>query len=180
MAVIPDAGAPSPDENEPTGTALDLTPRSAPPATRRRWPAVAVIVAVVAGLGFVATRALSDATLFFYNADEAVAKRDELGADRFRLQGTVVDGSIEETPEGVAFTVAFNGVQVAVAHRGDPPELFRPGMPVVLEGRWSADGEVFTSDRMLVKHDEQYDAKHPDRIAEAESGGTAPAAPTAP
>lgn len=174
MAVTPDPEVSSAGPGAPEGAALDLTPRAAPPLRRRRWPAYLVIGVVVVALGLVATRALSDATLFFYNADEAVAKRGQLGTDRFRLQGTVVDGSVEETPEGVAFTVAYNGVQVAVAHRGDPPELFRPGMPVVLEGRWSPDAEVFTSDRMLVKHDEQYDAEHPDRIAEAEEGGAAP------
>ena len=28
------------------------------------------------------------------------------------------------------------------APRGDPPELFKAGIPVVLEGRWAADGDV--------------------------------------
>ena len=180
MAVTPDPAARGCDPGGSEGAALDLTPRSVRTLRRRRWPAFAVIGAVVVALGFVATRALSDATLFFYNADEAVAKRDELGAERFRLQGTVIDGSVEETEDGVAFTVVHNGVQVAVTHRGDPPELFRAGMPVVLEGRWSADGEVFASDRMLVKHDEQYDAEHPDRIPRAEEGGSAPPAPQRP
>jgi cytochrome c-type biogenesis protein CcmE len=162
----------------PAGSSgLDLTPREAPPRRRRRWPAYLVIGLVVLGVGFVATRALSDATLFFYNADEAVERRDDLGTDRFRLQGTVEDGTIDEIPNGVEFAVVFNGVEVHVAHQGDPPELFQVGMPVVLEGRWdptatTRDGQpVFSSDRMLVKHDEQYDAENPDRVQEADEGG---------
>jgi cytochrome c-type biogenesis protein CcmE len=134
-----------------------------------------IIVLVVGALAFVATKALSDAALFFYNADEAVAKRDELGDSRFRLQGTVQDGSIVNTGDGVDFVVAFNGVSVAVSHRGDPPELFDEGEPVVLEGRWDRSVDVFASDRMLVKHDEQYDAVNQDRIREAEQGGSVPA-----
>ena len=159
---------------------LDLTPRQVGTRRRRRWPAFLVVGLVVLGAGFVATRALSDATLFFYNADEAVEQRDELGQDRFRLQGTVEDGTIEEIPNGVEFAVVFNGVEVHVAHQGDPPELFRAGMPVVLEGHWdptatTADGlPVFSSDRMLVKHDEQYDAENPDRLEEADQGGQVP------
>ena len=43
---------------------------------------------------------------------------------------------------GVTFTVKFNGVEVPVHHEGDPPELFEPGIPVVLEGRWASSGEV--------------------------------------
>jgi hypothetical protein len=53
-----------------------------------------VIVLILGALAFVATKALSDAALFFYNADEAVAKRDELGDSRFPAQGTVMDGTI--------------------------------------------------------------------------------------
>jgi cytochrome c-type biogenesis protein CcmE len=132
-------------------------------------------VLVIAALAFVATKALSDAALFFYNADEAVAKRDELGDSRFRLQGTVEEGSIVNTGDGVDFVVVFNGVEVAVHHRGDPPELFDEGEPVVLEGRWDRTVDVFDSDRMLVKHDEDYDAENQDRIREAEQGGSVPA-----
>lgn len=151
---------------------LDLTPRRAPkPRARRGW-AIVVIVLVLGALAFVATKALSDASLFFYNADEAVAKRDELGDSRFRLQGTVESGTIVETGDGVDFTVYFNGVDVDVHHRGDPPELFKAGEPVVLEGRWDRTVDVFASDRMLVKHDEEYDAENEDRIKEAEQGGS--------
>jgi cytochrome c-type biogenesis protein CcmE len=158
------------DHNE-----LELTPRKPPAArSRGRWAAV-VIVLLLGALAFVATKALSDAALFFYNADEAVAKRDELGDSRFRLQGTVEDGSITNTGDGVDFAVIFNGVEVHVHHRGDPPELFKAGEPVVLEGRWDRSVDVFDSDRMLVKHDERYDAENQDRITQAEQGGSVPA-----
>ena len=60
---------------------------------------------------------------------------DELGDQRFRLQGTVLDDVETDRATGVTFTVTFNGVEVPVAHDGDPPELFEPGIPVVLEGQ---------------------------------------------
>ena len=50
-----------------------------------------------------------------------------------------------------------------VVHQGDPPELFQAGLPVVLEGRWQ--GDVFASDRILVKHSEEYKASNPDRVS---------------
>lgn len=138
-----------------------------------------MLVAVVAVGGFAVVRALDDATLFFRNADEAVAQRDELGASRFRLQGLVQPGSVEAYPGGVAFVVAYNGVEVPVEHTGDPVELFGDGIPVVMEGAWSGttEGAVFVSDRMLVKHDENYVADNGDRLNEAGDGASASGSP---
>jgi cytochrome c-type biogenesis protein CcmE len=144
---------------------LDLTPRSTEATTRRRrspW-AIAVLILVLGALGFVVIRGLTSATLYFYNADEAVERRDDLGERRFRIQGEVQEG-VEETEGGARFSIAFNGVAVPVDHLGDPPDLFRVGIPVVLEGRW--EGEEFVSDRMLVKHSEEYRADNPDRVPE--------------
>jgi cytochrome c-type biogenesis protein CcmE len=139
----------------------------------RRWVGALVLVGVVAVGSLVVVRALNDATLFFRNADEAVAQRDELGSDRFRLQGLVVPGSVQAYPGGVEFSVAYNGVAVEVEHTGDPVELFDDDIPVVLEGRWSGVGDnaVFLSDRMLVKHDENYVADNSDRLDDAGTGG---------
>lgn len=159
----------TPSEESPD---LDLTPREAPARAHRRRGigATLVLVVVVAALVVVAIKALGDASLFFLNADEAVEQRDDLGTDRFRLQGTVVPGTVEETTDGVDFQVEFNDVAVDVTHRGDPPELFQPDIPVVLEGNW--EGEVFSSDRILVKHDSEYEADNGDRLREAEEGGS--------
>jgi cytochrome c-type biogenesis protein CcmE len=142
-----------------------------------------VLALVLVGLGVVVYQGLTSASLYFYNADEAVEQRADLADKRFRLQGTVQADSIEAIEGGVAFTVAFNEVEVAVEHDGDPPELFQPGIPVVLDGSWGAGGEdVFESDRIVVKHSEQYQADNGDRLSEAEDGqsGDTPADTYAP
>ena len=151
-----------------------------------------VSIAVVVAIGFLVLNLLGDASLFFYNADEAIERRDELGDDRFRVQGTPVDNSVVETFRDdepvVVFSIVFNGAAIDVVHVGDPPELFQPGVPVVLEGSWtpgappvesfdrqSADEWHFASDRMLVKHDNDYRDRdeYEDRYDEAEEGGLA-------
>ncbi|GIU84121.1 MAG: hypothetical protein KatS3mg008_0896 [Acidimicrobiales bacterium] len=144
---------------------LDLSPRTTAVSGRGRRRGVIVLssLALVAGAAaFVVARGLGEATLYFRNVDEAVAQRSELGDRRFRMQGTVVPGSLRKTAEGVAFSVTFAGVSADVRHRGDPPQMFREGMPVVLEGAWH--GDVFRSDRLMVKHSEVYVAKHPERV----------------
>ena len=126
---------------------------------RRLWAAGTI---VVVALGFLVFQGLGNATLYFRTADEAVAQRESLGERRFRIQGAVVDGTVRQTGQEVQFQITSNGVDVPVVHKGDPPELFQPGIPVVLEGRF--DGDRFASDRILVKHSETYVAEHPERV----------------
>ncbi|MDQ4090277.1 MAG: cytochrome c maturation protein CcmE [Actinomycetota bacterium] len=126
---------------------------------RRLWLAGIV---VLAALGFLVFQGLGNATLYFRTADEAVAQRAELGDRRFRIEGDVVDGSVRQVGNDVSFMLTKNAVQVPVQHKGDPPELFRPGIPVVLEGRFR--GDHFSSDRIMVRHSETYVAENPERV----------------
>lgn len=153
------------DTTPATDAAFDATPRARPARRGRTVGVTIALVAVVAALVVIAVNLLGDASLFFLNADEAVAQRDDLGADRFRMQGTVVPGTVDERDGGVRFEVVFNDVTAEVNHRGDPPELFQPDIPVVLEGHW--DGTVFASDRILVRHSEEYEADNGDRLDDA-------------
>lgn len=170
-----DPHAPFEDEDEVDG--LDLTPRQAPPVggadvdRGRRLVVLGVLGLLVVALVVVAYQGLSNATVFFRNADEAVAERDQLGDRRFRMQGVVVDGSVVSDGLVVTFEVTHGGVTVPVRHQGDPPELFQPSIPVVLEGRWSQTDDRFESDRILVKHDETYSAENPDRVDDYDEDG---------
>ena len=159
-------------------TGLDLTPRtgddapvrSGRPARKANPLLWVVLLAIVAGVGFVVYKGLSGATLYFRNADEAVAERDELGTRRFRLQGVVVDDAVTEG-DVVTFEVEFNDVTVPVRSTDGLPSLFAPGEPVVMEGRFAdAEDPLFLADRVLVKHDESYEADNGDRLDDAEDG----------
>lgn len=160
----------APFENEDEVDGLDLRPREAPPVAgsgggdrRKRLLVGGVLAVILVVLGFVVWNGLSNAALYFRNADEAVAERDELGTDRFRLQGTVVPDSVRQDGTAVLFTVTHGGVDVDVRHQGDRPDLFQDDIPVVLEGAWSESGDRFESDDILVKHTEDYEAENPDR-----------------
>ena len=146
---------------------MDVTPRphGVETSKRRRSPAAYfLVVIVVVALGFVALQFLNSAALYYRNADEAVRDKASLGTKRFRVQGVVQEG-VEKQATEVDFTIEFNGARVAVRHTGDPPELFSPGVPVVLEGRWQ--GDYFASDRILIKHTEDYRENNPDRLSNA-------------
>ncbi|MEY2469932.1 MAG: cytochrome c-type biosis protein CcmE [Actinomycetota bacterium] len=128
----------------------------------RRYRGLILLAAAVIVAGVLLWQGLANATVYFKTVDEAVAQRAELGDRRFRLEGLVKPGSVREVGKGVDFVVAGNRREVSVHHVGDPPELFRPNVPVVLEGHFEDD--IYESDRILVKHTEDYREDHEDRV----------------
>ena len=143
--------------------AVAAAPRRRPPSSKRRKIGVSVVLAVLLGaMAIILFEGLSNATMYFYNADEAVAKKTSLEDKRFRLQGEVVPGTVRDDGETVDFDVTLQRRHRGGAEPGEPAELFQEGIPVVLEGRWQ--GDVFASDRILVKHTSEYKAANPDRV----------------
>ena len=139
---------------------------------RRRAPLIATVLLLL-GVGAVLFVTLGDAALIFYEVDEAVDKREDLVEKRFRVVGTPLPGIVETRIGGeatVVFTFCAGGVYADVAHTGDPAELFQPGVPVVLQGKWvtgflaeieslensANDGWFLLTDHMVVKHDNDY------------------------
>lgn len=152
---------------------LDLSPRTAPdgdgdarpPRSSARAVVGGLVIAVLlAGIGFVLIKQVSSSSVYYYNADEAVADRAELGDRRIRVQGTVVGKPVEVDDETVTFTIAFGGESIDVRHTGaEPPPLFDANVPSVVEGRFAGDG-TFLSDRIVIKHSEEYKQENSDRV----------------
>lgn len=91
--------------------------------------------------------------LVFFNTPTELMQQPAT-AERMRLGGQVVEGSVSGSAGGVEFAVTDGREVVHVVHTGAPQDLFQEGIGVVVEGTW--DGARFSSDSMLVKHDEQY------------------------
>ncbi len=149
---------------------IDLTPRqevAAPRRSARNWLVVGVFTLLLGGLVY---QALSSAKVYFYNVDEAVERRGELGDDTFRIQGTVTEIT-EDDANGLVFTISYNAVSADVRHIGEEPtDLFELGVPVVAEGHW--DGDEFVSTQLLIKHSETYIEDNPDRVSPDEALST--------
>ena len=140
-----------------------------PGPSRRRMGVVAVVI--LAAIGFLLFKGLTSAIVFFKTANEAVAQRATLGNSDFQLEGTVVHGSVRHVSGNVyRFAVESNGVSVVVDNTGSPPQLFRPGLPVVVVGHFVGSGDLFASDQIMVKHSQSYIAQHPNRVKPAGGG----------
>jgi cytochrome c-type biogenesis protein CcmE len=131
----------------------------------RRQKIVAAIV-ILGALGFLVARGLANAMNYYLTANQAVAQRAQLGTSDFRIQGTVQPG-VHEVGTTLHFVIASKNVPVDVVSTGSPPQLFRVGMPVVLDGHWQ--GDVFSSFQIMVQHGSTY-VEAPSGKAKNEAG----------
>jgi cytochrome c-type biogenesis protein CcmE len=157
-------GAP-PATDGPSGGGTPGLPRAGAPRRRtslgsRRRKIVAGVV-ILGALGFLLLRGLTNATEYFKTTTQAVQEKAQLGTKPFRIEGTV-ENDVREAGDTVQFTIVAGGTAVKVVSTNSPPQLFKPGIPVVLDGHWA--GPVYSSDLIMVKHTASYVEAHPDRL----------------
>lgn len=102
---------------------------------------------------------MGDSMVYFYTPVEALANAEELSQKTIRVGAMVEQGSVEWEAESLTlrFTLTdFKGAEIKVTHKGTPPDMFKEGAGVVTEGRLSADGLKMASQRLFVKHSEEY------------------------
>lgn len=145
----------------------DSPQAAVPPAPRRRGSTgsrrrlIVAGVVVAAAVAFIVVEGLQNATVYFKTADQAVADKASLGHKQFRIEGTV-ENNVRQVGNLTEFAIYANGVSVSVIDTKEPTSLFKPGIPVVLEGHWQ--GDVYQSDQIMVKHTASYVESHPDRL----------------
>ena len=114
---------------------------------------VAGVIALVIGLTLTS---LGDNLTYYLYPTEAIDQRADFpDGERFRLAGTVVVDSLDESDGNVTFEVTDGGATIPVTLDGPPPSLFDEDVPVLLEGSWA--GDRFIANEALIKHDENYE-----------------------
>lgn len=118
-----------------------------------------IIVAVFAWLLF---GGLEKNVVFFLTPKELLAKGSEGIGVPVRLGGQVKPGTTkwDATTLDLRFTVTDGVKEMPVKSTGAPPQMFRDGMGVVVEGRAGADG-IFQATNLMVKHSNEYRAPKP-------------------
>jgi cytochrome c-type biogenesis protein CcmE len=134
-----------------------LYPRRRQSLGTRRQRIVAAVI-ILGALGFLIERGLANAIDYYLTANQAVAQRAQLGDTDFRIQGTVLPG-VHQVGTTLQFVISSHNVDVKVVSTGTPGQLFRVGMPVVLDGHWQ--GDVYSSFQIMVQHGSTYVEAHP-------------------
>lgn len=128
---------------------------------KRRWVlgGAAAIVAVFAWLLF---GGLEKNMVFFLTPRELLAKGTDAVGVPVRLGGQVKPGSVRWDAQSLdlRFTVTDGAGEMPVRSTGAPPQMFRDGMGVIVEGRVGTGG-VFEASGLMVKHSNEYRAPKP-------------------
>jgi len=125
----------------------------------RRRVAAAAAVVMLAVFGWLIYGGLDKNVVFFLTPEELIEKGAKGYDVPVRLGGRVKPGTVKWDDKALRLTfsvVDTGGVgEIAVVSSGAPPQMFRDGMGVVVEGRYGHD-HIFQSTSLMVKHSNEY------------------------
>ena len=138
--------------------------------------AFAILAILVAGaaLAFLAFGGIGDNLVYYWTPEEMMANADKAKGATIRLGGVVEQDSLDWNKDSnqLKFKLSDGDTVVEVEGKSVPPQMFREGIGVIVEGQLRDDG-VFECDTLLVKLDNQYqapeDGSKPDMQALKES-----------
>ena len=121
---------------------------------------IALGVAVI-GFAVIAGSGISRNLVYYWSPSDLVRAGDKAYGATIRLGGQVAPGSIH-TGNGstLDFEVTDHHTRLRVKSNGVPPQMFREGIGVVVEGTMMRAG-YFQSDRLMVSHNNEYRAPKP-------------------
>ncbi|MBX2802888.1 MAG: cytochrome c maturation protein CcmE [Myxococcales bacterium] len=127
-------------------------------AMRNRLFGVAAVLVAAGALAWIAMSDLGDNLVYYWSPTELMTAENAQDAT-VRLGGMVVPGTMKHDTDKahLAFDVTDGTTTVSVFSEGNPPQMFREGIGVVVEGQLAGDG-VFKSDKVMVKHSNEYEA----------------------
>jgi cytochrome c-type biogenesis protein CcmE len=112
----------------------------------------AIAFAVIAGSG------ISRNLVYYWSPTDLTHAGDRAYGATIRLGGQVAPGSIRMgNGSALDFDVTDRKATVHVRSNGVPPQMFREGIGVVVEGTMTRGG-YFQSDRLMVSHNNEYRA----------------------
>ena len=126
---------------------------------RRRILAVVAIMVAAGVLAFLAFGGIGENLVYYWSPTELEASGDKALGATIRLGGLVEPGTIQHSEDGLTlkFAVTDGEASIPISTKSVPPAMFREGVGVVVEGSVNRAGQ-FETQRLLVKHDNQYQA----------------------
>jgi cytochrome c-type biogenesis protein CcmE len=128
---------------------------------RSRLPLVLGALVIVAAFGYLLYGGLAKNLTWDMTPNQLLAQGPKAYDRPIRLGGQVVPGSIVRDPDngGVQFRVRdVSGPEIPVHSKGIPTAMFRDGIGVVVEGKFTPDNgaATFHATTLMVKHSNEY------------------------
>jgi len=139
------------------------TEENAPLRPRRRLPLSFIIggLAILAAVIYL-VYANTQANALYYMTVSELKHCTICTTQSVRVAGVVQQGSIvrDDQKQLVTFVIAQGGQQLAVSYSGVVPDIFRPGIEVVVEGHYAGHGP-FQAQNLLAKCPSKFQAVTP-------------------
>lgn len=127
----------------------------------RKRPMAPIVGAVVllSGFGYLLYGGIGDNLVYYLTPTELMERGDGAFDSAVRLGGAVVPGSVRWDADALdlRFRLGDGTREVEVHSKGAPPQMFRDGIEVLVEGRLTGSG-LFESTNLMVKHSNEYRA----------------------
>ncbi len=138
--------------------------------SKKIWAGLGVL-AIAGGIAMLIAGGLSSNVVYFLTPSELHAELAERPGEildqPLRLGGQVKPGSLKWDAEALdlRFVVTDSIGEVPVRSTGAPPAMFKEGIGVVVEGRYTREG-IFESTNLMVKHSNEYEPPQGEKPAQ--------------
>lgn len=133
------------------------------PSTSKKLLGIGALVVAGGLLTALAFSNIEENLVYFWTPEDLLQKGKAAHGATVRLGGMVLEGTVDWNADTLALEFIAgmepgapgpDNPSVTVKAKGAPPQMFREGIGVVVEG--SYDGKVFNADRVMVKHSNEY------------------------
>jgi cytochrome c-type biogenesis protein CcmE len=128
---------------------------------QRRFVVGAALIA--AAVSYLVYAGIRTSSMYYFNLDEFLARRDQHIGEDLRVKGWVRQGSVhwDARTNDLAFELARpdGSGAVPVAYHGVLPDMFAPGREVVVEGRYTAG--ALAARQIMTSCPSKYEAAKP-------------------
>jgi cytochrome c-type biogenesis protein CcmE len=124
---------------------------------RNRWFALLALAVAGAAFALITAGGIGENLVYYWGPSDVHAHGDKAVGATIRLGGMVGPGSIVlgEGVSSLEFDVVDGKSAVHVKATGMPPQMFRDGIGVVVEGTMTREGH-FEGKKLMVSHDNEY------------------------
>ncbi len=136
-----------------------MTEAGAGERRRRRIFLAGALFVAGAALGVVSFGNIGENLVYYWDPTQLEDAGSAAIGPTIRLGGVVMADTMDWDPDAseLKFSVTDGKVEVKIHSTGAPPQMFREGIGVVVEGTMTKAG-VFESRRLMVKHSNEYKA----------------------
>ena len=133
-----------------------MTPQRLYKTVGMKWFAIGALAVATLALVLITVGGIGKNLVYYWGPTELHDAGPLAYGATIRLGGLVAPGSVRDAnASSLAFDVTDGKNVVHVRSNGTPPQMFREGIGVVVEGRMTHNG-YFETSRLMVKHGNEY------------------------